>query len=822
MKSKLIFMLLTTMAVGALLFPFVAAAQDSEFGAPSTVEAFTVDEDAELEAAVQAQPNPLTASNPFPRAGLSGLPALNSSISCTPDQVIYFSDLEANNGGWEVGGYGDWEWGTPTPEVYEGCDESPRPEPSGAFSGDNVWANNLDGCHDNSGEESTLSRTFDFTEVEAPIELSWQNWYEIFYSFDLAELYVNGDKLWEVTTSVPTPDWQQETIDLSAYAGQADVTVTFRLFATTVVNRMGWYVDDIAIAGCINVPEIVVDPTSFDITVFLGYSTTLPLTISNPGTAPLHFEIYEIDGGSTLTLQNKQSESIVGPEQSQSPEADNGTMILSGPLPGTRGQNMVSALVDPWITISTLPLEVSRPGAAVVDGTLYVIGGESTGGTRLGQVQIYDPDVDMWDNVSAPVMPTPVSNLCAVALDGNIYVSGGWTGAVVETALQVFDPTANNWETIATDPLPAARYGLACASHEGKLYVFGGWDGSVSTDTAWVFDPAGSEGTRWSALDNAPFSGAYGAALSVNGLIFYGGISDNFSGNFADVAAYDPLSDSWTTYPSLQEARGGAGMWAIGDKLYIGGGGWASYLTTVEVYDITMGTGGSWEFTNPLNQGRRTFAYATDTVNGHLYAAAGWAGAYLTHAEKSDFLLVVDVPWLSQQPKSGTTDVDETTIVDVTFDAGLPITQAGVYYATMVIINDSINDTLMIPVTMTVVEPEFGVLLSGDTEDSGEVGSTVVYSLSITNTGDVLDTFDLAAAGTWIANLSDDSLTLDAGESTIFTVSVEIPSGAANDDEDVTTVTATSQSDPTASDSSMVTTTAIVPTKYIYLPLTIK
>jgi hypothetical protein len=236
----------------ALLLPFVAAAQNATTATPDAPEGLTAAAAAELEAAAQAEVNPPAVSNPFPRATLPEAFGSGAPNSCIPDQTIYFSDFESDNGGWTSTGFGEWEWGAPVPGVYALCDSTPRPEPTGAFSGSNVWATNLDGCHANSGQESLLvSQTFDFSGVQAPIELNWQNWYEIFTPFDMGEVYVNGTKLWEVTISTATPDWQPESVDLSAYAGQASVDVTFRLFATTVVNRMGWYVDDIEISGCV-------------------------------------------------------------------------------------------------------------------------------------------------------------------------------------------------------------------------------------------------------------------------------------------------------------------------------------------------------------------------------------------------------------------------------------------------------------------------------------------------------------------------------------------------------------------------------------------
>jgi hypothetical protein len=181
-------------------------------------------------------------------------PADHGTLMCSVGQVsttFYASDLEADSGGWIGGGDAPWEWGPPVLGVHEGCDTTPEDEPTGAASGSNVWATNLDGCYDNSGSESLLSQTFDFTTLPAPIQLAWTNWYEVFVPFDMGEVSVNGGApLFEITTIAPTVAYTHQSVDLSAFAGNPSVTIDFRLFATTVVNRSGWYLDDLAIEYC--------------------------------------------------------------------------------------------------------------------------------------------------------------------------------------------------------------------------------------------------------------------------------------------------------------------------------------------------------------------------------------------------------------------------------------------------------------------------------------------------------------------------------------------------------------------------------------------
>jgi hypothetical protein len=181
-----------------------------------------------------------------------------------------------------------------------------------------------------------------------------------------------------------------------------------------------------------------------------------------------------------------------------------------------------------------------------------------------------------------------------------------------------------------------------------------------------------------------------------------------------------------------------------------------------------------------------------------------------------------DIPWLSVSPDSGTTAGGASTDVDVTFDStGLA---TGVYTATLCVnSNDADTPQIAVPVEMTVFDPTYGVQSgTADADLTGEPGSTVTYTVSITNTGDATDTFDLTLSGnSWTSDLSETSVTLDAGESTTVWITVEIPGDATDGETDTVTVTAESVNDPTATSSVDLTTTAdVVVTGYvIYLPV---
>lgn len=189
----------------------------------------------------------------------------------------YFSDFEANDGGWNVvSTFDDWEWGAVVPGVYEDCGGI-RPEPAGAFSGNNVWANNLDGCYANSGEGTSLMQEFDLSTIDPPVRLTFWNWYHVFGPFDKISIWVNDTLLWSRETRDATIDWTQEYVDLYDYANNPSVRVRFRLYASTVVNRMGWYIDDAAIEYCAHPTAVTMDNFSADVaanTVTLNWTTS--------------------------------------------------------------------------------------------------------------------------------------------------------------------------------------------------------------------------------------------------------------------------------------------------------------------------------------------------------------------------------------------------------------------------------------------------------------------------------------------------------------------------------------------------------------------
>ena len=119
----------------------------------------------------------------------------------------------------------------------------------------------------NKGDEAdmTLTRTFDFTNHEGPITLTYWTWYDLEEDYDYVYLEASEDgESWEIlitpsgTSEDPSGNsygwgyngmsgsWIQESVDLSDYAGK-EIQIRFEYVTDAVANGEGMLIDDIAI-----------------------------------------------------------------------------------------------------------------------------------------------------------------------------------------------------------------------------------------------------------------------------------------------------------------------------------------------------------------------------------------------------------------------------------------------------------------------------------------------------------------------------------------------------------------------------------------------
>jgi hypothetical protein len=119
---------------------------------------------------------------------------------------------------------------------------------------------------------------------------------------------------------------------------------------------------------------------------------------------------------------------------------------------------------------------------------------------------------------------------------------------------------------------------------------------------------------------------------------------------------------------------------------------------------------------------------------------------------------------------------------------------------------------------ITQIAPPYAVTLAPATQtDGGKVGTSVPYTLTVSNRGFNADSYTLSASSAWAASFFDATCTtpqtttptLAAGGTTNICVKVAIPAAAANGATNAATVTATSVASPSISASAAINTIAV-------------
>ncbi|HVY32058.1 MAG TPA: kelch repeat-containing protein [Polyangiaceae bacterium] len=159
-----------------------------------------------------------------------------------------------------------------------------------------------------------------------------------------------------------------------------------------------------------------------------------------------------------------------------------GRPVQSAPF--TIGLNVYDTITGTWTTeVGQFQGadEQQEMGVAVVGGKLYFVGGKPYAFNQATpRVVVYDPANASW--TAKADMPVSVARPGATALNGKLYVIGGYSGVGTVTpkaSTQVYDPSTNTWTQLADMPTP--RYGLGVAALGNDIYAIDGVNGPDST-----------------------------------------------------------------------------------------------------------------------------------------------------------------------------------------------------------------------------------------------------------------------------------------------------------------------------------------------------
>jgi N-acetylneuraminic acid mutarotase len=248
---------------------------------------------------------------------------------------------------------------------------------------------------------------------------------------------------------------------------------------------------------------------------------------------------------------------------------------------------------DQW---SSMPKTSRNQGASLLayEGRLFRIGGlqaanqsdENERLVSLNEVGAFDPVSKIWSDLTP--LPKPRSSHDSALLDDTIYVIGGWTLNGVSADAEWFDcmyvgKIDADKITWRSEPQPFKVRANAVAAVDGKVYSVGGMGTEEgTTNDLNIYDVKSGTWSKGPSLPKGIMDGFGASACVVEGRIYvsaYMGIVYRLSEN----------GESWNEVGNLQERRFFHRLVPAGSNriLAIGGANRQSgHLSSVELFEI--------------------------------------------------------------------------------------------------------------------------------------------------------------------------------------------------------------------------------------------
>ncbi|HEX3242259.1 MAG TPA: PQQ-binding-like beta-propeller repeat protein [Solirubrobacterales bacterium] len=160
------------------------------------------------------------------------------------------------------------------------------------------------------------------------------------------------------------------------------------------------------------------------------------------------------------------------------------------------------------IAAGTLPTPRSDLSAVAIGDTAYILGGYD-GNSPLSSI-LATTNGSAFSRVGG--LPVPARYLAAAALGGRVYAFGGETASGAPTdAIRAFDPRSGSAQVVGHLPVAVAH--ASAVALDGALFLLGGETQTGPTTAIWRFEPGGSV----AAAGRLPRPIANGAAVLSGG-----------------------------------------------------------------------------------------------------------------------------------------------------------------------------------------------------------------------------------------------------------------------------------------------------------------
>lgn len=279
-----------------------------------------------------------------------------------------------------------------------------------------------------------------------------------------------------------------------------------------------------------------------------------------------------------------------------------------------------------WTTAAPAPTQRTEVAAAALDGRIYVVGGfESPAfGNVLNlsisdRVEVYDPQTDRWA-IKAP-LPVGLHHAGVVAVGQQLYVAGGYTRSGLSVwkpvaSLYRYDPNTDRWSE--GRPMSTPRGALALAVVKERILAIGGYNGEINVPAVEEYDP---QTDQWTAKASLPAPRDHLAAATDGRFIYAigGRLNGSYSQNVALVHQYDRETDRWTQRADLPTARSGITAAILAGRIYVfGGEAPGGTFSATEAYRPATD---SWQTMAPMPTGRHGLGSAV--VGSRVFVIAG-------------------------------------------------------------------------------------------------------------------------------------------------------------------------------------------------------
>jgi N-acetylneuraminic acid mutarotase len=246
-----------------------------------------------------------------------------------------------------------------------------------------------------------------------------------------------------------------------------------------------------------------------------------------------------------------------------------------------------------WSTAPAVPGGgIQETAVVALDGKLYVLGGFNAAVEIVDTVSIFDTATETWSE--GPALPHPMHHMNTAVVGGTIYVLGQLQGQNFVSAGEVFawsPATDAAWSAKASMPAGSQRGAAVAGAIGDVIYVVGGIQtGLVDVDTLVSYSTTSD---TWDTnLPPVPQPFDHGCGGVVGGKLYV--IGGRYMGNTPLVFEYTP-GGAWTQKASMLTARSGIACGIHGDQIVAAGGelnpaNEASVFGDVEAYTVSTDT----------------------------------------------------------------------------------------------------------------------------------------------------------------------------------------------------------------------------------------